>query len=65
MSKDLVDESRAAMLHDNMDLSNLMVHGQQVEDSCLRKDNREAKTARSSKSSSSKNRLDVQDKPKF
>ena len=48
-----------------MDLYKLMVHSQQVEDSHLRKRNREAKKARSFESSSSKNRLDVQDMHKF
>ena len=42
-----------------------MVQDQQVEDSHLRKNNKEAKKARSFVNSSSKSRLDVQDKPKF
>ena len=42
-----------------------MVHGQQVEDSCLRKNIREPKKARSFECSSSMNILDVQDKPKL
>ena len=53
------------MLHDNVDLSRLIVHAQQVEDSRLRKSNREANKAKSFEVSSSKSRLDVQDKPKF
>ena len=53
------------MLHNNMDISRYMVHAQQVEDSRLRKKYREAKKGRSFQSSSSKNRLDVQDKTKL
>ena len=53
------------MLHDNMDLCRLMAHAQQVEESCLRNRNREAKEAKSFVGSSSKSRLEFQDKPKF
>lgn len=53
------------MLHENMDLYILMVYAIQVEYSILRKRKREAKKARSFESSSSKNRLDVSDKPNF
>ena len=42
-----------------------MIHIQQVEDSHLRKRNRESKKAKSFEGSSSKSRLDVQDKLKF
>ena len=48
-----------------MDISRLMVHAQQVEESRLRKRNRESKKERSFESGSSKSRLDIQDKPKF
>ncbi|XP_015078326.1 uncharacterized protein LOC107022147 [Solanum pennellii] len=57
VSEELEEEYRAAMLHDNMDISRLIVHAQQVEESRLR--------AKSFESGSSKSRLDVQDKPKF
>ena len=63
VSEDLEEECRASMLHENMDRSKLMVHAQQVEDSCIRKKNRDAKKAKSLESSSSKSRLDVKDKP--
>ena len=53
------------MVHENIDLSRLMVHAQQVEESHLRKMNREAKRAESFESYSSKSRLDVQDKSMF
>ena len=52
------------MLHDIMDLSRLMVHAQQDEDSRLRKNNRKSKNARSFESSFTNNGLDVQDNPK-
>ena len=53
------------LLHDNMNISRLMVHAQQVEESRLRRKNREAKRAKSFKSGSSKSRLEIQGKPKF
>ena len=62
--KELEEEFCATMLHDNMNLSRLMIHPQ-VEESHLRKRNREVKMARSFESGSSKSRLDIQDKPKF
>ena len=42
VSEELEEEFHAAMLHDNMDISRLMVHTQKVEESHLRKKNREA-----------------------
>ncbi|XP_069146972.1 uncharacterized protein [Solanum lycopersicum] len=65
VSEELEEECRATMIHDNMNLSRLMVHAQQVEKSRLRKRNREVKKAKSFESGSSKSKLDVQDKPKF
>ena len=53
------------MLYENMDLSRLMVHAQKVEEKCLKKNNREAKKARSFESGSSKSRIDIQAKSKF
>ena len=53
------------MIHDNMDLSSLIVHAQQVEESRIGNMNREAKGAKLFESGSSKSRLDVQDKPKL
>ena len=37
------EECRVTMLHDDIDLSKLMVHAQQVEENRLGKTNREAK----------------------
>ena len=63
--EELEEECRASMIYDNMDLSRLMVHAQQIEKSCLRKRNRKAKRAKSFKSGFCESRLDVQDKIKF
>ncbi|XP_015078348.1 uncharacterized protein LOC107022176 [Solanum pennellii] len=65
VSEEHEQECHATMLHDNMDLSRLKVHAQQVEDSHLRKKNTETKKATSFKSSYLKSRLDVKDKPKI
>ncbi|XP_015077507.1 uncharacterized protein LOC107021372 [Solanum pennellii] len=65
MSEEIEEECRAAMLHDNMDISRLTVHSKHVQESRLRKRYKEARKARSFESSSFKSRLDVQDKPKF
>ena len=65
VSEEFEEEYCASMLHDNMDLSWLMVHAQQVEESPLRKTNREAKRSKSFESGSSMSRLNVQDKPKY
>ena len=65
VSKDTKEECHASMVNDNIDLSRLMIHDQQVEESCLRKSNREAKKARYFERCSSKSRLDIQQKPKF
>ena len=65
MSEELEEECRAATNHDNMNLSRLMVYGQQLEESFLRKRNREVKKAKSFESGSPKSRFDVQDKHKF
>ena len=43
---DLVEECHATMLHNDMDLSHLLVHSQQVEESWLMRKNRELKRAR-------------------
>ena len=65
VSEELEEECHLVMLHDNMDLSMLMVHAQQVEESHLRKKNKKSKKASSFESGSSKSRIDIKDKPKF
>ena len=42
VSKDLVEECLLAMFHDNMNISHLMVHSQQMEENSLRIYSREA-----------------------
>ena len=65
VSYDLVEEFHYAMLHDNMNMSCLLVHVQQVEESRLRRKNIKATRAKSFESGSSKGRLKIQDNPRF
>ena len=53
------------MMHDNMNISHLMVHAQQVEETRSKRKSRDAKRARSFDGGSSKNRLEIEDKPRF
>ena len=53
------------MLHDNMNISCLAVHDQQVEESRLRRKNIQPKKEMCFESGSCKGRLDIQDKPRF
>ena len=46
-SSNLLEEYLAAMLYDNIKISCLMVHAQQVHDSRIKRKNRESKRARS------------------
>ena len=62
---DLVEACYSAMLHDSMIISYLMVHAQQVEETRLRRNSREAKKARSYEGGSSKGRPEIQDKPRL
>ena len=64
-SDDFMKECRSTMHHDNMNISRLMVHDQQVKEIIQRRKNREAKWAKSFKGCSSKGRLEVQDKLRF
>ena len=59
VSEELEEEFHAAMLYDNMDIYRLMVHAQKVEESHIRKGNREAMKARSFECGSSKSTLDI------
>ena len=53
------------MLHYKMNIFRLMVHVNHVEEARARRKSRYAKRARSFDGGSSKNRLEIQDKPRF
>ena len=59
------EEYHSGILHDNMNISRLMVHVQQVEEARENIKSRDAKKARLFDGGSSKGRLDIQDKPRF
>ena len=65
MSEDLQEECQSAMLHDNMNISRLMVHARRIEEARAKRKSRDATRARSFDGGSSKNRLEIQDKPRF
>ena len=65
-AEDLEEECRATMLHDNMNLSRLMVHVQQVEDSRKRKQTMVGNKSRQTDANfSRKNSTEIRDKPRF
>ena len=47
VSKDLVEECCSTMNHDNMNISHVMVHAKQVEESRIRINSKEVKMAKS------------------
>ena len=53
------------MLHDNMNIFRLMAHVRRVEEGRAKRKCRDAKRARFLDGASSKNRLEIQDKPRF
>ena len=53
------------MLHDNMNTFCLMIHDQHVQEARSKRKSRDAKRARTFVGGSSKNRLEIQDKPRF
>ncbi|XP_069144345.1 uncharacterized protein [Solanum lycopersicum] len=65
VSNDLMEDCRTAMLHDNMSISRLMLHAQQVEESRLKMKNRGFKREKAYEGDTSKRKLEIKDKPKF
>ncbi|KAH0743176.1 hypothetical protein KY290_031169 [Solanum tuberosum] len=65
VSDAIEEECRAAILHDNMDISRLMVHAQQIEESRLRKKSREVKRPRPDDGNSTKGKIEGQSGPRF
>ena len=65
VSDDLQEECHSATLNDSMDISCLMVHAKQVEDTRAKRKNRDTKRVWSFDGGSSKGRLDIQDKPRI
>ena len=63
--EDLQEDWQSAMLHENMNISPLMVYIRRVEDARAKQKSREAKRERSSDGGSSKNKLEIQDKTKI
>ena len=53
------------MLHDNMNISRLMIYSRRVEEGISKRKSRDAKRARSFDGGFLKNRFKIQDKPKF
>ena len=65
VSDDVQEECHSAMLHDNINISHLMVHAKHMEEERSKRKSRDAKRARSFDGGSSMNRLEIQDKPRF
>ena len=66
INRDLEEECRSAMLHDNIDLSRMMVHVQQVEESRKRKHTRAGNRSRQAeKIFSRKSSTKIRDKHRF
>ncbi|TMW96436.1 hypothetical protein EJD97_007358 [Solanum chilense] len=65
VSDDLVEEFRSGTLHLNMDISDWMIHAQQVEENRLKKKSRKFKRVKAYEGGTSKGRLEIQDKPRF
>ena len=59
VSNEFQEGYHSTMLHYNMNISYLMVHAQQVEDTRAKRKNRDTKRPRSFDSGSSKGRLDI------
>ncbi|XP_069145457.1 uncharacterized protein [Solanum lycopersicum] len=65
VSHDLKKECCSSMLHDNMNISRLMIHAQQEEETRVKRNSRDARRERSFDGGSSKGKIDIQDKRRF
>ena len=65
VSDDLQEEFHSVMLHDNMNISRLMVHARRVDETRAKRKDKDTKRERSFEDGDIKNRLEIQDKPKF
>ncbi|XP_069148214.1 uncharacterized protein [Solanum lycopersicum] len=65
VSEDLQEKCHLAMLNDNMSISRLMVHARRVDEARDKRKSRDGKREKSFDGGSSKNRLEIQDKPRF
>ena len=65
VSDDFQEKCHLSMLHENMNINCLMVHAKYVQDEKSRRKSRDTKRARSIEGASSKNRLEIQEKPRF
>ena len=62
---DLKEECRSGMLHDNLNISRLMVNDQQVEETRVKRKSKETNRDKLFDGGSSNGRIDIQDKTKF
>ena len=62
---DLQEDCFSSMIHDNINISRLMVHAEHVKKARDRRKINDAKMERSFDRGCSKNRLTIQDKPRF
>ena len=65
VSDDFKEECHLSMVHENMNISHLMVHAQQVEETRAKRKSRDSKRARSFDSCYLENRLDIQENPRL
>ena len=65
LSKDLQEECNSVVLHDNMKISRLFVYNRRAVKEWDTRKSRYARRERSFDGGSSKNRLEIQDNPKF
>ena len=65
VSDDFQEECHFAMINGKMNISHLMVYASKMEEAKAMRKNRDAKSARYFDGGSTKNRLEIQDKPIF